>query len=415
MRINTVVPGAKTQPKPKPKLCILPPDIIEKAGVNMILDRGHVFYANMLLQMDKEETVMSRDTLGAAVYVANGRIKLIYDRGIWEEHGLKMDDIIYILKHEIGHVMLEHFSRRKGRNPTGWNVAADFAVNCILGKPGNLPLLWPTNAPWNFPEDLSAEEYWKLLPKKEIQISEGEVKVDGKGAGKASQHGEDQEIDDDSDAELNREVVRQAVEKAYNSCKNKGNLPGKLEQLIEKMIHRNRVDWRRQLRQIVGTAAKAYQRLTWKKASKRFGDSSKGSLRKRALSVAAVIDSSGSVPDKVVTAFFNEIIGIQKAYRGCTVHYIECDCEIQRYVKLTGSTRPDFKVRGRGGTSFKPPFKYLSDKKIRPDVLVYLTDLYGDFPDEKPSYPVCWVACDSGNNTAPFGWTVPLKAEEIDE
>lgn len=411
---TSVIPGAKTQPKPKPKLCILPPDILEKVGVNMILDRGHVFYANMLLQMDKAEVEMSRDTLGAAVYVQAGRVKLIYDRGIWEEHGLKMDDIIYILKHEIGHVMLEHFSRRKGRNPEGWNVAADFAVNCILGKT-NLPLLWPSKAPWNFPEDLAAEEYWKLLPKKEIEIVGGTVKVGGQDGGKGSKHQADQEVQDDSDAELNREVVRQAVEKAYNSCKNKGNLPGKLEQLIEKLIKNNRVDWRRQLRQIVGTAAKAYSRLTWKKASKRYGEDSKGTMRRRALNVVAVIDSSGSVPDKVVNAFFNEIIGIQKAYRGCTVHYIECDCQIQRYVKLTGGTRPDFKVRGRGGTSFKPPFTYLAEKKIRPDVLVYLTDLYGDFPEEKPAFPVCWVACDSGDNTAPFGWTVPLKTEDIDE
>ena len=402
----TPIPGAK-QAVPNAKKVHLPDDILEKAGVSMLLDRGQVFYANMLLQMDKQATTMPRTTLGAGVYVDGGRIHLVYDKSIWEEHGLTMDDVIYILTHEIGHCMLEHFSRRKGRNPKRWNVCTDFAVNCIIGKT-KLPVLWPSHAPFNLPEDLSAEEYDKLLPKGEEGKWEWES-GQGPGGKMSSEHQEDQEVNDDAAAELNREVMRQAVEKAYKSCQ-QGTLPGKLEGLIDKIIKNNKIDWKRQLRQIVGTAAKAYQRLSWKKQSKRFGEGSKGTLRKRALKIAVALDTSGSVPDVDIAAFIAEIMGIQKSYRGCEVHVMECDAEINKYYKLTGNRQPDRKVGGRGGTSFKPPFAFLEKKKIKPDTFIYLTDMYGDFPEKKPSYPVIWVA--TSDETAPFGWTIRLPAEK---
>lgn len=414
MKLNAVAPATNNAAapaasnKPRPKLVTLPSDILERAGVTMILDRGHVFYANILLQMDKEKTVMPRTTLGAGVYIKSGRLHLVYDPSIWEEHGLKMDDIIYILKHEIGHCMLEHFSRRKGRNPKRWNVCTDFAVNCILGKT-TMPVLWPSTPPFNFPENLSAEEYDKLLPKsKEDEMEWGDGEMGGK---KSSQHDPNQEVNDDSDAELNREVMRQAVDKAYKSCKDKGNLPGNLEQLIERILKKNRVDWKRHLRMIVGTAAKVGQRLSWKKESRRFGESAKGALRKRSLSIAFVLDTSGSVPDFAISKFFVELQGIQRAYRGCRVDVIECDYIVQRHYKLSSYGKPDMRVAGRGGTSFKPPFEYLAKKKIRPDVFIYLTDLEGDFPEKKPDYPVVWVATTDHN--PPFGMTVRLPMDDL--
>jgi predicted metal-dependent peptidase len=399
------------QQQPRPKLCHLPDDIMERASVVMILDRGHVFYANMLLQMDKERTSMSRDTLGAAVYVKNGRICLMYDKEIWEEHGLTIDDVIYILKHEIGHCLLEHFGRRRGRDPFRWNVCGDFAVNCIIGKPGKLPVLWPSDPKFGLPENLSAEEYDKLLPKQDgdngsgggyiiVQGKNGQSKTTG------SKHDPNQEIQEGTAQELEREVVRQAVDKAYKSCKDKGNLPGNLEQLIDKILKRNRIDWKRALRSIIGTAAKVGHRLSWKKESRRFGSTAKGQLKRRSLEVAAVVDTSGSMSDEEVSAILTEIQGIQKSYRGCVIHVVECDMEVGKYYKLHSYGKIQTKVTGRGGTSFKPPFKYLEQKKIRPDVLVYLTDLEGDFPEKKPPYPVIWTA--TTDHSVPWGWVIRL-------
>lgn len=405
--------------KKRPKLCNLPEDILEKAGVVMILDRGKVFYVNMLLQFDKEPCVMSRDTLGAAVYIRGGRPVFKYDKEIWEEHGFTIDDIIWIIAHEIGHPMLEHFSRRRGRNPKRWNICADFADNCIIGKPPKLPILWPSDPQFGLPENLSAEAYDKLLPKQDEGDDDGEgyIIVTGKGGGKgkakASKHDPQQEIAEGAQQELEREVYRQAVDKAYKACKEKGNLPGNLEQLIDKILKKNRIDWKRALRAIVGTAAKVGGRLSWKKESKRFGATAKGRLKRRTLSIVFVRDTSGSVPDVALTQMGCELQGIQRSYRGCTVTVIDCDYVVQQVQKLPPYGKLSAKVKGRGGTSFKPPFEYLTKHKIRPDVLVYLTDLEGDFPEKKPAYPVVWATIT--DHDVPWGWKIALPVKEMQE
>ena len=61
-----------------------------------------------------------------------------------------------------------------------------------------------------------------------------------------------------------------------------------------------------------------------------------------------------------------------------------------------------------GGTSLKPPFEWL-DRKICneglvPDAMIYMTDGYGDFPEES-LVPTLWVVPDTGLDSEefPFG------------
>jgi predicted metal-dependent peptidase len=61
---------------------------------------------------------------------------------------------------------------------------------------------------------------------------------------------------------------------------------------------------------------------------------------------------------------------------------------------------------GGGGTDFCPPFQYVQDQGIRPECLVYLTDLYGPFP-AAPEYPTLW--CSTTSQVAPFGTTIEIE------
>lgn len=45
---------------------------------------------------------------------------------------------------------------------------------------------------------------------------------------------------------------------------------------------------------------------------------------------------------------------------------------------------------------------------IRPQSLVFLTDLYGSFPPVAPAYPVLWAS--TGSKKAPFGEVIPMRA-----
>jgi predicted metal-dependent peptidase len=62
-------------------------------------------------------------------------------------------------------------------------------------------------------------------------------------------------------------------------------------------------------------------------------------------------------------------------------------------------------------------FEYLAKHKV--DMLVYLTDLFIDFPEEPPRYKVIWGVINRGTEAnfepAPFGETYHLDIEENPE
>ena len=64
-------------------------------------------------------------------------------------------------------------------------------------------------------------------------------------------------------------------------------------------------------------------------------------------------------------------------------------------------------IKGGGGTDFRPVFDYITEHDLKPETMVYLTDLYGDFPHEAPAYPVVWAA--TTNENVPWGDVVRIK------
>src|ERR1019366_680109 len=63
---------------------------------------------------------------------------------------------------------------------------------------------------------------------------------------------------------------------------------------------------------------------------------------------------------------------------------------------------------GGGGTDFGPCFDWLEEQGIRPQTLVFLTDLCGTFPETEPEYPVLWASTE--RRQAPFGSVIPMLA-----
>ena len=64
----------------------------------------------------------------------------------------------------------------------------------------------------------------------------------------------------------------------------------------------------------------------------------------------------------------------------------------------------------RAGTSFIPVFDYVRSHGMRPDVLVYVTDGYGDAPQKAPPYPVLWVLTSDGTEKfATWGQKIHLN------
>jgi predicted metal-dependent peptidase len=116
-----------------------------------------------------------------------------------------------------------------------------------------------------------------------------------------------------------------------------------------------------------------------------------------------VVDTSGSIDNDLLNSFFSEINGIHKTLRPTKLRVMYCDAKVHEPVDEFG---PDDDIvpapKGYGGTAFGPAFQWINDNNVTPQCLVYLTDLYGDFPPAAPHYPVLW-ACWSKETEAPFG------------
>lgn len=124
-----------------------------------------------------------------------------------------------------------------------------------------------------------------------------------------------------------------------------------------------------------------------------------------------MIDNSGSISERVLSAFFAEVGGVLADVRPRKVVLIWCDAEVRQVDEARSLDElADIRVKGSpggGGTDFNPPFEYLATEDIVPDTLVYVTDLMGSFPEAPPGYSVVW--CASTDLTPPFGDVVRIK------
>jgi predicted metal-dependent peptidase len=120
------------------------------------------------------------------------------------------------------------------------------------------------------------------------------------------------------------------------------------------------------------------------------------------------VDTSGSIDGQILAQFAGEISSIMEDYQ-TTVRVIYCDSDVNAEETFTSQDAPIIlHAHGGGGTDFGPVFDLVDAAEESPACLVYLTDMWGRFPQAAPGYPVLWASTDGEH--APFGELVKLKA-----
>lgn len=122
-----------------------------------------------------------------------------------------------------------------------------------------------------------------------------------------------------------------------------------------------------------------------------------------------VIDTSGSV-QSIIPAFGAHMQNILDTVRPRLLHIVYCDADIQHVDTYAPDDAIILRKDGGGGTDFRPPFTWVATQGIEPACLIYLTDLYGDFPPQTPDYPVLWASTTAAKN-APFGETLHIDED----
>jgi predicted metal-dependent peptidase len=121
--------------------------------------------------------------------------------------------------------------------------------------------------------------------------------------------------------------------------------------------------------------------------------------------IVLAIDTSGSCSGEIARQFLSEssrmFSDITELAELEHLYILQCDFVVQDELRLDGAAevvryieRNSVSLKGFGGTDFCPVFDRVEE--IREggetiDALIYLTDGYGEYPEEKPDYPVYFV------------------------
>jgi predicted metal-dependent peptidase len=169
------------------------------------------------------------------------------------------------------------------------------------------------------------------------------------------------------------------------------------------------VDWRELLRRLWSDTIPADS--SWMRPNRRHiwnGLYLPGVVREGVGEIAIAVDCSGSVNSRLLRLFEAEVCLILEGQRPQCVHVLYFDTEVHKVETYQAGEQVHLNPVGGGGTDFGPCFDWLDEHGIQPQTLVFLTDLYGAFPDNAPNYPVLWAS--TGGRHAPFGSVVPMQA-----
>ena len=316
-----------------------------------------------------------------------------------------------IVIHEGWHIALGHCLTRGNRDPRLWNIACDLAINSYLMSSkydisgGCIPTVGKYA---KYPAGKSAEWYFAELAKDPPPPSQG-------GGAGGSGDGEEGEVKDHpqagtEDAARDWEAKQIA---AANAAKQAGSVPGHMEELLGKLLTKPKIPWHILLRRFLERSSPSG--YTYAKFNRRFPEGINGCRLPAVSSVNTgdmvfAIDTSGSMTSEDLAKGLAEVDSLLAKIHGSTCRIIQCDTEIHEDKVFTAGDSPlhkRVKMKGRGGTSFRPVFDAI--RKHPPRCLIYMTDGCGDWNSiKKPNYPVLWVITSGGDMKPPFGKAISL-------
>ena len=133
-------------------------------------------------------------------------------------------------------------------------------------------------------------------------------------------------------------------------------------------------------------------------------------------SIVCAIDTSGSIDRALASRFLAEVHALRCSAQ-CRLHVVQCDAGITDHRVYEGWEAPPRhdgreKFKGGGGTDFRPVFDLVARAIIPsegpPDLLAYMTDAIGTFPEKAPRWPVVWLLPEGSRAQTPFGMRIEV-------
>ena len=347
-------------------------------------------------------------------FAVDAHMRLYYNPSMFDK--CNQDELVGILIHEINHVLRDHHGRGAVFNAKLFNIAGDLEINDDITDEKNCGITLPewviTPKKYNLPNDQIAEWYYhKLL--EQAEEGDGQTQVDiiikGKGRGKADPNAPPQpgaggcgsiahggkdpwEVDDPNDpnqpghgdpmVDYYRKATAEAIEK---HVKERGTCPGYLDRWAKKHL-KPKVNWRKELRHTITASIHA--------TAHGMADFTRTRMSRRQASnpvfilpgffqpiptVGVIIDTSGSMSDKMVAQAVSETHDVLKTCRA-TVMVVSVDAGASKVQVL--KTGQEIKLQGGGGTDMREGYKAYEESKVKPNLIICISDGYTPWPTE---------------------------------
>jgi predicted metal-dependent peptidase len=383
--------------------------------------RENPFFANISLYLNLIETKnMPMPTMGID-YEGN----LYFDPDYVKS--LTFSELKGVIAHEVLHLVLQHLLRKGSRDKELFNISCDLAINLILQEQEfRLPRGVLLSDEF---QGMCAEEIYDKLYRtaKKIKVhidGQGNVTIgnmSGKqfdthyypkkgeggngGSGKKDKDykGKGEEDNPLSEREIKKleDEWKKRIVEAQTVAKSMGSMLAGLERMIGTLLE-PKINWKALLYRYVTNeiiSDVSYSRPH--KKSESIGIYFPHTVKEN-VEIAVAIDSSGSIDEATTNEFISEIVGISRSFANLNMTLLVCDAKVHDVYEIRNGFDPkDVKIRGFGGTNFSPVFQYLEENKPYTKLLIYLTDLMGEFP-KSTNIKTLWVV-KGGNEKAPFG------------
>ena len=398
---------------------------LEKAKVR--LSMMEPFFATILMKYPLKE---STDIPIAAV-TPKGEI-------MYNPEGIKeysVDELVFILCHEVLHVVFMHALRRGNRDHFLYNIASDAVINETLIAAGVGKALEGC-VRFSGAENMTSEEVYDRLmkdaqmkPQHMDLICEGDSSM-GDGANNSvkqatgqddplvdarKKHGQKMSGAEKKLAETKTKTdISEAVSMARMRNKNIGSAKGALLRKLEEFVMCEKLPWYEYLSRFMTSFVS--QGESWRRPNRRFSNVYLPTTdRLPAMGQLVVgIDTSGSIGPKELTAFAKHLNDVIEDCRPAQITVLWCDSDIAGVDEYTLDDVP-FKLepKGGGGTDMREITNWCNNNAPDADTCVIFTDGWTPYPDEgEETVPTLWVLTESRDRAPDYVNSIEFEIEE---
>jgi predicted metal-dependent peptidase len=367
---------------------------LDRAKVAIVTQ--HPFFASILMK----RKLIADNTIPTAAVDQRGQI--YYNEKFVED--LSVDELVFLLCHEVGHVIGQHALRRGARHAKKWNIAGDAWINDMLKDAGiGQQIEGCVNMPGS--KDETVDVIYNKLP--DMPPGDG-----GNGPGGI---GDDliergSALTDEEATRIDAET-RVEIAQAAQAAKAQGKMPGGLAKIVADLIDPG-TPWFEILERYMTNMTRGD--YSWARPNRRFLQHaylpSTGKVAEMG-EVVIQVDVSGSISKLELDHYNGHLQRIVSQCNPSRVHVLYTDTAVAKHEVFEQGEEVSLTFYCGGGTDMEEGFNYVAKEGIDPEMFICLTDGYTSFnAANTPAYPVIW--CISSDIVAPYGENVHFTLEQ---